>query len=85
MIFFPSGKKLQQEYNSERIDIVFDTYKYTIMKASKRIEREKVIRQKLQDESIATTNWCGFLRLHQNKPDYSNTFPKKCYYMLKKI
>lgn len=55
-IFLPRVKKLQQKYTSERIDIVFDTYRYTIMKASKRIERGKVICQKVQDDSIATAN-----------------------------
>ena len=68
-IFFPQVKKLRQQYNSERIDVVFDTYKDPSLKASTRMKRGKGIRRKVQDNSIAPTNWRGFLRLDQNKTE----------------
>ena len=56
-IFFSQVKKLQQEYTCESIYIVLDTYKDPSLKASTRMKRRKGIRRKLQDDSIAPTNW----------------------------
>ena len=62
-------KKLRQGCTSERIGTVFDTYKDPSLKASTRMKRGKEIPCKVQDDSIAPTNWHGFLRLDQNKTE----------------
>ena len=68
-IFFPQVKKLEQEYTSERIDIMFDKYKDPNLKVSTKMKRGKGIQRKVQDDSIAPTNWRSFLRLYQNKTE----------------
>ena len=68
-IFFPHVKKLQQEYTSERIDIVFDTCKDPCLKASTRIKRRKGIRHKVQEDSISPKKWRGFPMLNRNKAE----------------
>ena len=47
VIFFLQVKKLSQECTSERIDIVFDTYKDPSLKESTRIKRGKRILRKV--------------------------------------
>ena len=67
--FYPQVKKLQNEYKSQRVDVVFDTYQNLSLKAATRTKRGKGIRRKVLDDSIAPTNWNGFLRLNQNKTE----------------
>ena len=59
--FYPRVKKYQIEYQSQRIDVVFDTYKSSSLKAATRTKRGKGIRRKVQNDSIAPTNWHAFL------------------------
>lgn len=67
--FYPQVKKYQREYQSQRIDVVFDTYKSSSLKAATRTKRGKGIRRKVQNDSIAPSNWHAFLRLDQNKTE----------------
>ena len=49
--------------------MVFDTYQNLSLKAATRTKRGKGIRRKVLDDTIAPTNWNGFLRLNQNKTE----------------
>ena len=68
-VFYPQIRKQMNEYSAQRVDIVFDTYKYQSLKASTRVKRGKRIRRKVLDKSVAPTNWRSFLRLDQNKTE----------------
>ena len=59
--------KYEREYHSDRIDIVFDTYQQLTLKMTTRAKRGKGVRRRVQDDSIALTNWHSFFRLHENK------------------
>ena len=48
---------------------MFDTYKDPIWKPSAKMKRRKGIHSKVQDDSIVSINWRGFLRLDQNKTE----------------
>ena len=65
--FYSQVKKYQKDYNAERIDVVFLTYKTQTSKAATRTRRDKGICRKVQDDSIAPTNWHAFLHLDENK------------------
>ena len=69
---FPQVRKYTREYDGERIDVVFDTYKAANLKVSARLKRGKGCRRKVQGNSITQTNWRAFLRIDQNK---SELFP----------
>ena len=75
--FYPQVQKYQKDYNAERIDVVFDTYKTQTLKAATRARRGKGIRRKVQDDSIAPTNWHAFLRLDENKTELFNYLSKE--------
>ena len=64
--FYPQVEKLENQYKTKRIDVVFDTYIESSLKAATRMKRGKGVRRKVQDDSIAPSNWHGFLRLDQN-------------------
>ena len=57
--------------------MVFDTYKTQTLKAATRTRRGKGIRRKVQDDSIAPTNWHAFLRLDENKTELLNYLSKE--------
>ena len=63
----PAIQKYVAEYNAQRMDIVFDTYKKDSLENQTRLKRGKGIKRKVQTNSIAPTNWKGFLRTHENK------------------
>ena len=63
----PAIQKYVTEYNAQRMDIVFDTYKKDSLKNQTRLKRGKGIKRKVQTNSIAPTNWKGFLRTDENK------------------
>ena len=63
----PAIQKYVAEYNAQRMDIVFDTYKKDSLKNQTRLKRGKGIKRKVQTNSIAPTNWKGFLRTDENK------------------
>ena len=67
--FYPQMGKQMNEYSAQRVDIVFDTYKDQILKASTLVKRGKGIRRKVLDKSVAPTNWRSFLCLEQNKTE----------------
>ena len=67
----------ERDYKSQRIDVVFDTYKSPSLKATTRIKRGKGIRRKVLDDSIAPSNWHGFLRLDQNKSELFSYLSKE--------
>ena len=56
-----------REYNAQRIDVVFDTYKQVNLKSSARTKLGKGIWHKVQVNSITLTNWRAFLRIDENK------------------
>ena len=45
-----------REYDAQRIDVVFDTYKQVNLKSSARTKRGKGIRDKVQVNSVTLTN-----------------------------
>ena len=59
--------KYKREYHPDRIDTVFDTYQQLTLKMATRAKRGKRVRQRVQDNLIAPTNWHSFLRLDENK------------------
>ena len=65
----PAIQKYVTEYNAQRMDIVFDTYKKDRLKSQTRLKRGKGIRRKVQTNSIAPTNWKAFLRIDENKTE----------------
>ena len=65
----PAIQKHVTEYNAQRMDIVFDTYKKDSLKSQTRLKRGKGIRRKVQTNSIAPTNWKAFLRIDENKTE----------------
>ena len=65
----PEIQKYVTEYNAQRMDNVFDTYKKDSLKSQTRLERGKGIRRKVQTNSIAPTNWKAFLRIDENKTE----------------
>ena len=65
----PTIQKYVTEYNAQRMDIVFDTYKKDSLKSQTRLKRGKGIRRKVQTNSIAPTNWKAFLRIDENKTE----------------
>ena len=46
---------------------MFDTYQQLTLKMATRAKRGKGVSQKMQDDSIAPTNWHIFFRLDENK------------------
>ena len=58
--------KYEREYHPNRIDTVFDTYQQLTLTMATRTKRGKGVRQRVQDDSIAPTNWHSFLRLDEN-------------------
>ena len=65
----PAIQKHVTEYNAQRMDIVFDTYKKDRLKSQTRLKRGKGIRRKVQTNSIAPKNWKAFLRIDENKTE----------------
>ena len=65
----PTIQKYVTEYNAQRMDIVFNTYKKDSLKSQTRLKRGKGIRRKVQTNSIAPTNWKASLRMDQNKTE----------------
>ena len=65
----PAIQKYVTEYNAQRMDIVFDTYKKDSLKSQTRLKHGKGIRRKVQTNSIASTNWKAFLRIDENKTE----------------
>ena len=49
--------------------VVFDTYKKQNLKTATRVKRGKGFPRKVQENSVAPTNWKRFLRLDQNKTE----------------
>ena len=68
-LFSKQVRRYMTEYKSERIDLVFDTYKIKSLKETARNKRGKGVRRKVQDNTIAPSNWRGFLRLSENKKE----------------
>ena len=66
----PTIQKYVTEYNAQRMDIVFNTYKKDSLKSQTRLKRGKGIRRKVQTNSIAPTNWKAFLRIDENKTEF---------------
>ena len=56
----PAIQKYVTEYNAQRMDIVFDTYKKDSLKSQTRLKRGKGIKRKVQTNSIAPANWKVF-------------------------
>ena len=56
-MLIPQLQKYTREYDAQRIDVVFDTYKQVSLKLSARKKRGKDIRCKVQVNSITPTNW----------------------------
>ena len=57
----------------ERLDVVFDTYKKDSLKATTRQKRGKGIRQKVEEQSLAPTNWHSFLRIDKTRLNFSSS------------
>ena len=57
--------------------MVFDTYKVSSLKAATRTKRGKGIRRKVQNNSIAPTNWHAFLRLDKKKTELFSYLSEK--------
>ena len=66
-MFYPQICKHQDLYVADTVDVVFDTYKEQSLNTITRVKRGTGVRRKVQENSMATTNWKGFLRLDQNK------------------
>ena len=70
-------QKYMREYDAQKIDVVFDSYKQVSLKSSARTKRGKDIQHKVQVNSITPTNWQAFLRIDENKQNcldfYLNT------------
>ena len=64
-MLIPQLQKYTREYDVQRIDVVFDTYKQ--VKSSARKKRGK--RRKVQVNAIAPTSWRAFLRIGENKTE----------------
>ena len=68
-MLIPQLQKYTKEYDAQRIDVMFDTYKQESLKSSARKKRGKGIQRKVQVNSIAPTNWWAFLRIDENKTE----------------
>ena len=62
-VFCPQIRKHQNLYVADRVDVVFDTHKEQSLKTATRLKRGKVVRRKVQEYSVAQTNWEGLFRL----------------------
>ena len=76
-MFYPQIRKLQNLYVADRVDVVFDTYKDQSLQTATRVKRLKRVRRKVQEISVAPTNWKGFLRLDQNKTELFRFLSKR--------
>ena len=65
----PEIQKYVTEYNAQRMDNVFLTYKKDSLKSQTRLKRGKGLRRRVQTNSIAPTNWKAFLRIAENKTE----------------
>ena len=55
----------------DRVDIVWDTYKVDSLKSSTREKRGKGIRRRVTPSTAVPKNWQDFLRIDDNKENYS--------------
>ena len=58
---------MTQEYDAQRMDVVFNTYKQVSLKSLARKKRGNAIQYKVQMNSIALTNWQAYLRIDKKK------------------
>ena len=58
---------MTQEYDAQRMDVVFSTYKQVSLKSLARKKRGNAIQHKVQMNSIALTNWQAYLRIDKKK------------------
>ena len=53
----------------DRVDIIFDTYKKSSLKAATGKKCGKGIKRKVENNSQPPNNWNAFLRIHENKSE----------------
>ena len=56
-VFCSQVKKHRRDYSTERVDVVFDTYKHESLKAATRYKKGKGVRRKIQHDTIVPNNW----------------------------
>ena len=66
-VFCKQVKKYLKDYSSQRVDVVFDTYIEKSLKTATRNKRGKGVKRKVLHDSLAPSNWRGFVRLGENK------------------
>ena len=68
-MLIPQLQKYTREYDAQRIDVIFGTYKRISLKSSARKKYDKGIRRKVQVNLIIPTTWRAFLRIDENKTE----------------
>ena len=78
-LFSKQVRRYMTEYKSERIDLVFDTYKIKSLRETARNKRGKGVRRKVQDNTIDQVIGEAFCDYLKTKKSYLSTCLNKCW------